>query len=217
LLPRNGPNVERIASIVSNALLVVTGYFPIVSKGTPKDLVLKLIQAFLGISKANEIERSAKKHQQKQMKRARKLNDANLMQSDWLIDRLAQLSSVWKTRSDADLQAAVDAVNSSANSPRRTATFVKVTFADDECYAAHNTNLWEITGSSGGAGHFVTDDQMFSQRGKTCELIQANLNARTQLICPIAGTGHPNSVGSKKYADAILDTLSTILPEQARE
>lgn len=196
------------------AHLVVTGYFPIISQGTDKHLVIDLIMAFLGVSQGAEIQRSAAKHQREQLKRAEKLNDANLRRSDWLIDRLAKLSDVWKTRSDADLQAAVDAVN--AGSGRPTATFVKVTFADNECYAAEKTNLWKITGSSGGVGHFITNDQMFSQRGETCRLIDADLNARARLICPVAGTGHPNTAGSQKYADAIFEKLPGILAAQAR-
>ena len=139
------------------------------------------------------------------------------MQSNWLIDRLAFLSKVWKTRSDADLQKAVDATNANPGASGRIATFVKVIFAENECYGADKTNLWKITGSSGGVGHFITDDQMFSPRGETCRLIQADLNARARLICPVAGTGHPNSFGAKKYADAILEKLSSILAEQARK
>ena len=194
-----------------NAHLVVTGYFPIISKATDPSVLTELIEAFLGLSNGDKVLRSAAKQQREQLKRAAKVNDENLMRSNWLIDRLAQLSDVWKTRSDADLQAAVNAVNVNASAIRPTATFVKVVFADDECYAASKTNLWKITGSSGGVGNFKTDDQMFSQRGETCRLIQADLKGNARLICPVAGTGHPNSFGSKKYADAILEKLSTIL------
>ena len=194
-----------------HAHLVVAGYFPIISKATDPNVLNELIAAFLGLSKANEIQRSAAKKQREQLKRAAKVNDESLMRSNWLIDRLAQLSNVWKTRSDADLQAAVDAVNGSASAGRPTATFVKVVFADDECYAANKTNLWKVTGSSGGIGHLISDDQMFSQRGETCRLIQADLKGNARIICPVAGTGHPNSFGSKKYADAILEKLSPIL------
>ncbi|HZI48237.1 MAG TPA: SGNH/GDSL hydrolase family protein [Pyrinomonadaceae bacterium] len=190
-----------------NAHLVVAGYFPIISKATDPNVLPKLIQAFLGLSNGDKVLRAAAKQQREQSKRAAKVNDEKLMRSNWLVDRLAQLSDVWKTRSDADLQAAVDAVNANA----RTATFVKVVFADDECYAANKTNLWKITGSSGGVGNLITDDQMFSQRGETCRLIQADLKGTARLICPVAGTGHPNSFGSKKYAAAILEKLSTIL------
>jgi lysophospholipase L1-like esterase len=194
------------------AHLVVAGYFPIISKATDPNFVADLIKGLLGLSRGDEVLRSANKRQREQLKRATKLNDANLMRSNWLIDHLAELSRVWKTRSDADLQAAVDAVNASVT--RRIATFVEVPFADDECFGADKTNLWKITANG---GHLITDDQMFSQRGEICPLIEADLNARAKLICPVAGTGHPNTFGSKKYAKAILEKLSTTFPEITRK
>ena len=198
-----------------NAHLIVTGYFPIISKSTNHLLVADLIKAFLGISKGDEILRSAAKRQKEQLKRAAILHDENLMRSNWLIDKLALLSDLWKTTSDADLQAAVDAANAATNckqttGPASKAIFVKVNFSPDECYAASKTNLWQITGSSGSVGHLITDDQMFKERGNICRLVKSDLNSRARLICPVAGTGHPNSHGAIKYADAILQKLTTL-------
>lgn len=194
--------------------LLVTGYFPMISRKTDPEFVMKLIRAFFGLSKGNDLLRDAAKRQKEQLKRAGKMGDLNSMQSNWLIDRLTTLSDVWKRTSDADLEAAVNRINSRSEplpGPRTRALFVKVNFLPEECYGASNTHLWKITGSGGGLGNFVTDDQMFSQRAETCRLVAADLNSRAKLICPIAGTGHPNVLGSQKYADAITDKLKCLL------
>ena len=194
--------------------LLVTGYFPMISGKTDQEILMKLIRAFLGLPKGNEVLRNAAKRQKDQLKRAEKMNDANLKQSNWLIDRLALLSDVWKRTSDRDLEEAVNRINSRNESlpgPAGRAVFVKVNFLPEECYGASNTHLWQITGSSGGIGNFVTDDQMFSQRAETCRLVAADLNSRAKLVCPIAGTGHPNKFGSQKYADAITAKLKCLL------
>ena len=194
------------------AHLLLTGYYPMISRKTDPEFLAKLIQAFLGLPKGNDVLRDAAKRQKEQLKRAEKMNDATLMQSNWLIDRLAVLSDVWKRTSDADLEAAVARINSRNEAgPATRAVFVKINFLPEECYGAGNTHLWQITGSGGGIGNVVTDDQMLAQRAETCRLVAADLDSRAKLICPIAGTGHPNKSGSQKYADAITDKLKCLL------
>jgi lysophospholipase L1-like esterase len=186
-----------------NAWLVTTGYYPIISQKTDPDVIPDLIAAFLGFPKGQEIVRKSAKEQKQQMKRAQKANPENFISPNWLLDRLTSLSDQWKRSSDADLEAAAKTV--------ARGIFAKIEFSPDECYAANNTNLWRITGSGGGLGNLVTDDQLFLPRQETCRLVRPDLNSQARLICPVAGTGHPNVKGARKYADAITNKLKGIL------
>ena len=198
--------LRHVKQTFPRAVIVVTGFFPIVSTATDRELVSKLLQAFFGQSKSAKILSKAEKEQQKELRQAAKRHQMLPNQPDWLIRRLAQLSDRWKTASDADLQAAVNAVNTDPTAPR--AYLAKVDFQPEDCYAAgERTSLWRITGSGGGVGNLITDDEMFDQRQKTCRLAAAELNGFGKLICPAAGTGHPNLKGAQKYADAIIQKL----------
>jgi hypothetical protein len=194
-----------LAEKFPNAWLVTTGYFPIISQKTDPDVLLNLISAFLGLPKGQEAMRESVKRQKAQLKRAAQVPDANLVRPNWLIDRLTSLSDQWKRSSDADLAAASKTV--------KRGVFVGIEFSPDECYAASNSSLWQVTGSSGGIGNFISDDQMFLPRQETCRLVRPDLKSQAKLICPVAGTGHPNVKGAKKYADAIMKKLQEVLPK----
>ena len=195
----------RVKDRFPRAVIVVTGFFPIISPATDEEVINKLLEAFLGGSQSRKIVSKATKEQQKEMQRAGRHNAALADQPNWLIRRLSFLSNHWKSVSDSDLQAAVDAVNTNSAGPK--AYLAKVVFSDEECYAAKETKLWMITGSGGGIGNLITDDEMFDARQKTCLLVAAELKGVGTLTCPAAGTGHPNEKGAEKYADAIIQQL----------
>jgi hypothetical protein len=187
-------------------VILVAGYFPMISTATDPDILANLIQAFFGVKKSGDILKKADKEQKKELKEAARLHKVLAAEPNWLIRRLSLLSSLWKSVSDADLQAAVDEVTSSLRGGKRV-LFAKVDFQPEECYAAAQTNFWKVTGSSGGLGDLITDDSMFVPRKEICRLAAADLNSLGRLICPVAGTGHPNERGAQKYTVAILQKL----------
>ena len=198
--------LRHVKQTFPRAVIVVTGFFPIISAATDREVMSKLLEAFLGRSKSVKVVKKAEKEQQKAVRQAAKLHQALPDQPDWLIRRLAQLSDRWKTASDADLRTAVNSVNTGSTTP--TAFLATVDFQPEDCYAAgKETSLWQITGSGGGVGNLITDDEMFDQRQKTCRLAAADLNGFGKLICPAAGTGHPNLKGAQKYAEEIIKKL----------
>ena len=198
--------LRHVKQTFPRAVIVVTGFFPIISAATDREVMSKLLEAFLGHSKSVKVVKKAEKEQQKAVRQAAKLHQALPDQPDWLIRRLAQLSDRWKTASDADLRTAVNSVNAGSTTP--TAFLATVDFQPEDCYAAgRETSLWQITGSGGGVGNLITDDEMFDQRQKTCRLAAAELNGFGKLICPAAGTGHPNLKGAQKYAEEIIKKL----------
>ena len=195
----------RIRDRFPRAVIVVTGFFRIISPATDPEVMDKLLEAFLGGSQSRKIVSRAAKEQQKEMRRAGRRSASLAEQPPWLIRQLSLLSNHWKSVSDSDLQAAVDVINTNSAGPK--AYLAKVVFSDEECYAAKGTNLWKITGSGGGLGNLLTDDEMFVARQETCRLAAADLKGVGRLICPAAGTGHPNVKGAEKYADAIIQQL----------
>ena len=195
----------RIRDRFPRAVIVVTGFFRIISPATDPDVISKLLEAFLGGSQSRKVVSKAAKEQQKELRRAERRGASLAGQPPWLIRELSRLSNHWKLVSDSDLQAAV-AINKNSAGPK--AYLAKVAFSDEECYAANETNLWKITGSGGGIGNLMTDDEMFAARQETCRLAAADLKGFGKLICPAAGTGHPNVKGAEKYADAIMQQLS---------
>ena len=198
--------LRHVRKSFPGAVIVVTGFFPIISSATNSELIKQLLQAFFGQAESTKIINKAAKEQQKELRQAAKLHKDLEHQPDFVIRRLSHLSDHWKTTSDADLQAAVNAVNAGPTAPR--AYFAKVDFQPDECYAAgERTGLWKITGSGGGVGNLITDDEMFVPRQETCRLATAELKGFGKLICRAAGTGHPNPRGAQKYADAIIQKL----------
>ena len=187
-----------------NAAVVVTGFLPIISLKTKEDLLIQLIRAFFGGDESRKILDKAAKEQQRELREAAKLRQVAVTQPNWLTRRLSQLSDHWKLMSDTHLQAAVDVVNK--DKPPKV-FFVKVDFLPEECYAADRTKFWQITGSGGGVGNLISDDEMFDPRQETCRLAAPDLSSFGKLKCPVAGTGHPNKEGAQKYADAIIQKL----------
>ena len=194
--------LPHIRTSFPRAVIVVTGFFPIISEATDPDVISKLLEAFFGGSQSKKIVNKAEKEQQKELRRVSS-GKQNAEQVAWVIRRLARLSDHWKTVSDGDLQAAVNTVNS-VTPP---VYFVAVDFRPKECYAAAETSLWKITGSGGGIGNLITDDEMFVQRQETCRVAAANVKGVERLTCSAAGTGHPNVKGAEKYANAIMQQL----------
>lgn len=212
---------EIVASFPS-ALVVVTGYFPFVSSSTDPDFIRNLILAYFGLDRGRLMLVSADTLDGRRDRR-------------WLHERLAELSSEWYRSSNESLQWATDQVNAQVagrpelqlSAARRSANplaarlppaegrrvfFAPVEFDDDEAYAAPRTRFWKVTGSNPTPGadphasRLLTDDHQFTARQWRCA--QANFPHPVQLqACQVAGVGHPNVSGAKKYADAIMATV----------
>lgn len=178
-----------------NAVVVVPGYFPILSEQTDPNTMDDLIAAFFGLDQGA-----------KMMKRADEMTARR--GPDAFLKRQAALSALWYGESDKNFQRAVDEANA-ADAKRRgelagakpRAYFAHIPFAPDESYGAPNAALWKITGSAPGGG-FRSDDQMYEARQPQCEAYEPD--PFRLLVCKAAGTGHPNLRGEAKYTEAIL-------------
>jgi lysophospholipase L1-like esterase len=208
--------LNHLADQFPNALLVVTGYFPVISAKTDKNTLRDIILAFLGIKPGLLAMQAASKRGMAATRAAAICPPSTPGQWDPLFDTLTCLSATWKERSDFYLDAAVNDLNQAhptqppgLSSDCKRAIFVKVEFAPEECYnAGPDTAFWRITGPNPkpSQSHLLTDDLMFDKRQPQC--LENHLNLQDQQTCEVAGTGHPNVKGAQKYADAIMDKLS---------
>jgi hypothetical protein len=206
--------LNHLADQYPNALLVVTGYFPVISAKTDKNTLRDIILAFLGIKPGLLAMQAASKRGMAATRAAGICPASTPGQWDPLFDTLTCLSATWKERSDFYLDAAVNDLNQARPTPPGLSTgckhaiFVKVEFAPEECYnAGPETAFWKITGPNPkpSQSHLLTDDLMFDKRQPQC--LENHLNLQDQQTCEVAGTGHPNVKGAQKYADAIMDKL----------
>ncbi len=189
--------LDTILQTFPNALVVVPGYFPILSEQTDPNTVRDLIKAFFGLDEAPKLIRKAEAEMAKRG-------------PDWFLKRQAALSTLWYKESDKNLQLAVDKANASdakrragaaPNGGRPRAYFAPIGFTPDESYGAPNTALWKIVGSAPGGG-LRSNDQMFEARQPLCAGYERD---PVRLIaCKAAGTGHPNLKGEAKYTESIL-------------
>ncbi|HEX8163965.1 MAG TPA: hypothetical protein VF538_18995 [Pyrinomonadaceae bacterium] len=189
--------LDTVLRTFPNAVVVVPGYFPVLSEKTDPDTMRDLIAAFFGLDEGAKMMRRA---EAEMLKRG----------PDWFLKRQAALSTLWYRESDSNFQRAVDGANAS-DAKRRAGTaphggrprayFAPIPFTPDESYGAPHTALWKITGKTPGGG-FRSNDQMYEPRQPQCT--EYEHDPVRLLACRAAGTGHPNLRGEAKYAEAIL-------------
>jgi hypothetical protein len=196
--------LDTILQTFPNALVVVPGYFPILSEQTDPNTVRDLIRAFFGLDEGSKMMMRAETMMAKRG-------------PDWFLKRQAALSTLWYKESDKNLQLAVNEANASdakrranaspnAVSPR--AYFASIPFTPDESYGAPNTALWKIVGSAPGGG-LRSNDQMFEARQPLCAAYERD--PKRLIACKAAGTGHPNLKGEAKYTESILARVRAAL------
>lgn len=200
-----------LAGMYPNALMVMTGYFKIITEGTDEKTLLELIKYFLG---------------GKEYKRAEEANIRFAASASkgrgWLLDKLIALSEDWKTSTDDALAKAAADVNADpayalkGGCPR--VLFAKVDLKDDEGYNAPHTALWKIIEGP------RTNDTLYTYRAVSDDDIEGpdenkkvsgvclpkynRLGTLDRQICKLAGTGHPDDKkGQTKYVDAIIEQL----------
>jgi hypothetical protein len=113
-------------------------------------------------------------------------------------------SRLWFEISNAALQSAVDDFNKQFNRTR--AIFVRSPLTEENAAEAPNTMLFRM-GKKG-----IPEDPMFLERKADCNQALPELKRSTGLdypvrFCEVAGVGHPNPAGARKYAEAIQSML----------
>jgi lysophospholipase L1-like esterase len=206
-----GPPVEallnRIAGSFPNAHVIVTGYYPILSEGTARDIFMRAMTKRLYTGTAP-------------------MNDKQLRA------RLIEISREWYEGSNkmlADAAAKVDA-QLAARGSRQRALFAEVNFLPEHSFAASQSGLWGFDASwirkllvilTLGRVTLKTNDEQRNQRGTSCKnTFKAPAGETKQqkaaresriMLCRLAAIGHPNRRGAQMYADAIKNQLKLLI------
>jgi len=213
-----GEKMQRLLGRVRDgfpkAQVILTGYYPIVSRQTADNAFLRLL-----VKKLNN-----------QRPEARKMTDKEMR------ERLVTISDEWYKASTANLLEAITKSNSvSPDSPK--VLFAEIQFGPEHVFAAPETLLWTFlfasTNLSGfakvvvllsfGTAAYKANDHVRESRIKSCEEtfkkpkgIKETKKEKEDredlfLICRYASLGHPNHMGALMYTEAIKGQLLQLI------
>jgi hypothetical protein len=181
--------LKKAATKFPNALIVVVGYYPFLSKYTPAGTMLNnLLEIY-------EFPRPLKSAINNPLNR-------RLLKS--YRQKMIERSQIWATDSTREFKKAIERLNSEAGKQR--AVFVESPIKEENSIAAKKPLVYE-TGKKGRAQDALAEERL-KVCGETIEelkkLTDLKFRART---CELATIGHPNVEGSKAIAEAIRENL----------
>ncbi|HEX8737632.1 MAG TPA: hypothetical protein VF721_20030 [Pyrinomonadaceae bacterium] len=184
--------LTRAAMEFPNALIVVVGYYPFLSKHTPARVMLN------NILEIYEFPRPLKSAINNPLNR-------RLLKS--YRKKMIERSQIWATDSTREFKKAVARLNTESGKQR--AVFVESPIKEENSIAAPKPMLYE-TGKKGRA-----QDALAEERLKVCDETIDELKKLTDLkfrarTCELATIGHPNPEGSKAIAEAIKENLKPL-------
>ncbi len=186
--------LEQTSNAFPNALIVVLGYFPMISRFTRKH------QMFNAILESYDVPRPLKPL----------LNNPvthpvlNLLLRKGAIRR----SRVWSENSDRELQNAVNRFNEKTGS--QGAVFVKSPIDEKTCFNTKQTLLFGIE-KNGRSGDFLYDQRLVECKKTIGEVKKKYGLKQSVRFCEVAAIGHPNIEGTRAYAETIKQKLEPLL------
>ncbi|MDQ4123249.1 MAG: hypothetical protein M3209_17570 [Acidobacteriota bacterium] len=175
------------------AKIIVTGYYPLVSKDTnPNALYDAALNAFGDNPVSDVILKAFKIFNLKPFKKFRVIRNI-----------FAKRSSVWYLESAKGLEKAVSETNKALSEPR--VFYVDPAFQYENSFSASNTYLWKLIDNT------RTDDSLYAKRQDICaDRRLTHFNRFDHFICHRAGLFHPNKAGAAAYYRAIANKLKEI-------
>lgn len=170
--------VAKFSSVT--ARIVVTGYYPILSKLSDPDF----FEAFLKVAGVAWLDI---------------LGDAF---EDPIKDKIAKNCGIFSDLSTAALQRAVNEANNSPAGNGRI-LFVNAGFGPDNSAMTRNAWLFGIANDL----DFSPQDEVIDARHNSCDRDETDILQRW--VCYRASAGHPNKLGAAQYANQILVSLKT--------
>lgn len=202
--------LEKIASSFPNAHVIITGYYPIISEKTSRDLFMRALTRRLYTPVTG----------------APRIGDKELR------ERLIGISKMWYQVSDeklADAARTVDAKMAALGSRQRV-LFAGVKFLPEHSFGARESRFWGFDASplrklivilAFGRVSIRTNDEQRNQRNASCKEAHQPPAGETKdqkwarkwrlMLCGLAALGHPNRKGATVYAEAIGRQLSLVI------
>jgi lysophospholipase L1-like esterase len=206
-----GPPMEalltRLTTSFPQAHVIVTGYYPILSEKTSRDLFMRALakRFYTGTERMNDKQ---------------------------LLARLIAISKEWYEGSNQMLAAAAGKIDAqlAAKGSRQRVLFAEVGFLPEQSFAAPQSRLWGFDASflrkllvvlTLGRVTLKTNDEQRNQRGTSCKETFKRPAGETKdqererenriMLCRLAAIGHPNREGASMYADAIRKQLKVLI------
>lgn len=194
--------LKELVKRFPNARIIVTGYFPLISKESDSTAVVAAVLNAFGRNPFSDVA----------LKALGKLDTPTLKQTHFIRNYLAKRSAIWYEESNESLRNAVDKTNKlpelktvSRDLPARV-FFAKVTFGAENTYGAQNTFLWKLIDKT------RTNDPLFEARAEICQALKLEgANRLERFVCHRAGLFHPNIKGADAYYKAIISKLEQII------
>lgn len=211
-----GPPMEalltRIVNVFSNANVIVTGYYPILTEKTANDLFIRALAKRFYVPDAA----------------GQRIDDKTLHA------RLISINREWYQTSDQMLSAAARKIDAGlrARGLHQRVLFADAGFAPENAFATSQSRLWGFDASALrkilvvltlGKVRLHTNDERRGQRAELCKTLFAQPAKESaedraarwdrRLRCELAAVGHPNRKGAAMYADAIGRLLKTLITE----
>ncbi|MBS1793900.1 MAG: hypothetical protein JSS81_08595 [Acidobacteria bacterium] len=183
--------LDHAGRVFPDALLVVAGYYPIITDATDTGRMLNaFLEAYGFPTRIKPLVNNAVG--KRFFRRVRR--------------KAIERSAIWYEDSNRHLQAAVERVNS--RSGRIRALFVPSPIRPENAFETDDTLLFKIDRRG------RTDDALFDERVVSC---RETLSAMKKKLgyedsvrqCEISSMGHPNVRGAAAYAAAIVERLKT--------
>lgn len=111
--------------------------------------------------------------------------------------RVIELSSAWGQATDQWLRWAVQQANLHEGGPKPRVLYANAGFGPENCYGAPATYLWTLREA-------LTDRSPLGKR-RRCECRRLK---PFDPICPVDMAFHPNRMGARAYADAVIRALT---------
>lgn len=187
--------LQYTAKTFPDALIMVIGYYPMVSKKSSSGAIYNTLLEFYefpGLTKPL-------------------MNNILTKQFFKILHtKMNKRSRIWAEGSNREFQNAVNRLNTKYGSQK--AVFVKSPITGETTFETKNTLLWRM-GKKG-----RSEDQLYDVRQIECpkaiEQVKDVKLEFKQRFCELSGLGHPNIDGSRVYAEAIERLLQTILQKQ---
>ena len=184
--------LELTTGTFPTALVVVIGYFPIISTKSDVNKITRYL--FKSVKFPHALQFTLTNGLTKQfVKIVRK--------------KIALRSRMWVKESNREMREAIAKINAKFDTPR--VVFVESPITEDNCFGTRNALLWETEKDN------RPNDERYGERKEMCPKVFAELKHHHYgkmaiRMCELAAVAHPNIEGSKAFSEVIKISLNQI-------
>lgn len=184
--------LETTTDTFPNAVVVVVGYFPVVSTDSNVNKISRYM--FKAVKFPHPLH-------------AIFTNGVSRQFMKVLRKKMALRSRLFVRESNREMGAAIEKVN--AKLERGRVIFVESPITEENCFGTKNSLLWDTDRDN------FPSDERYAERKKICPEVFAELKHHhygkmSVRMCELAAIGHPNIKGAAAYAEAIKAKLAPV-------